>query len=782
MKYFRQIILFLCACCIFSIYAQDNLPRLGMSSIENVIKAMTLEEKANLVVGTGMSMPTPSDGAPGLGYTKDKIPGAAGTTFEIPRLGITSLVVADGPAGVRIDSVRADIPNKTYYATAWPSGTLLASSWDIDLVQQVGIYFGQEAKEYGIDVMLAPALNIHRNPLAGRNFEYYSEDPLVTGKMSAAIINGIQSVGVGTSPKHFAVNNQETNRHRVDAVVSERALREIYLKGFEIAVKESNPWTIMSSFNLVNGTFASENNDLLTIILRDEWGFNGFVMTDWFGGKDPVEQMKAGNDLLMPGTKAQTKKIITAVENGQLDEAVLDRNIKRILNIITQSSSFQKYNYSDKPDLMTHAALARSAATESMVLLKNESVLPFSNKTKTALFGINSYHLITGGKGSGDLYKAYEVSLAEGFINAGYEIDKELKIKYDTYLEEYIEASRKKTLMQEFLNPSPPIPEMVIDKALIERKAKEQDIAIISLGRNAGEGRDRTVTEDYQLTNEESALIKNVADAFHQNDKKVLVVLNINGIIEVDKLEDYADAILLAWLPGLEGGNAMVDIISGKVNPSGKLATTFPLSYEDDPTSQNFPGGERYEQKNEESKSDRKFISTVTHEEGVYLGYRYYNTFDVKTAYEFGYGLSYTKFKYSKLKLGSKRYKDKMLVTLTVTNTGKIAGKEVVQLYITAPTTSVDKPVYELKGFAKTKLLKPGESEKVTFMIEVTELASYVTKRSAWVADAGTYIIKIGASSRDIRLEGTFSLNDEIVVEKTSKALAPLKNINELSN
>ncbi|HLG39963.1 MAG TPA: glycoside hydrolase family 3 C-terminal domain-containing protein [Chitinophagaceae bacterium] len=749
---------------------------------KELVSKMTLEEKVNLVVGMGMNIPGLINNSPIVGQTMDKVPGAAGTTYGISRLGLPNTVVADGPAGLRIEPFRNKDSSKTYYATAWPVATLLASSWDTKLVNEVGKAMGNEVKEYGVDVILGPGMNIHRNPLGARNFEYYSEDPVVTGKMAAAMVNGIQSNGVGTSIKHFAANNQETNRNTVNTIVSERALREIYLKGFQIAVKESHPWTVMSSYNYINGKYTSEDYDLLTTILRKEWGFKGLVMTDWFGGKDAVEQMKAGNDLLMPGNAGLKKAITDAVNNASLDVKVLDENTERIVNYILASPAYKNYSFSNKPDLKAHAAIARTAAAEGMVLLKsNGNTLPLAANIKNiAAFGNTSYEFISGGTGSGDVNEAYTISLVQGLSSAGYKLDDEIKNTYTAYLDDYKTKHPKKGFFQEFMNPTPPAPEMKVDENILAKKAAENEIALITIGRNAGEGRDRKAENDFNLSGAETALIKNVSAAFHAKNKKVAVVLNIGGVIETASWRDHVDAILLAWQPGLEAGNAVADILSGKVTPSGKLATTFPMKYEDDPSAKNFPGKEFPEKGTTGNFGIKMVPAEVSYEEGIYVGYRYYNTYNVKPAYDFGYGLSYTDFKYSGLVLNSKTFTNEITATITVTNTGKMPGKEVVQLYISAPAGKLDKPSMELKGFAKTNLLKPGQSQKLSFTIKPEDLSSFNTDAAAWIADAGTYTVKAGSSSENIEGTASFGLPKDMVTEKTNKVMMPQAPINEL--
>ena len=723
-------------------------PQLGKDSLDKVVAAMTLEEKAHLVIGTGMA--GSSGEAPVVGETRNLVPGAAGTTYPIPRLGIPAIVLADGPAGLRINPLREGDAN-TYYCTHFPIGTLLASTWNTELVEQVGQAIGNEVLEYGTDVLLAPALNIHRNPLCGRNFEYYSEDPVVSGKTAAAYVRGVQSNGVGTSIKHYALNNQETNRMKNDVRVSPRAVREIYLKGFEIAVKESQPWTVMSSYNFVNGVYTSESKDLQTTMLRDEWGFKGMVMTDWFGGADAAAQMWAGNDMLQPGRPGQFEDIVEGVRSGRLSEADLDRNVRRVLELIVKSPRFKGYEFSNKPDLKAHAAVTRQSAVEGMVLLENNGVLPLASEiSRVAVFGTTSYDFIAGGTGSGNVNRAYTVSLLEGLRNAGYAIDAELEKTYTKYIKEETERLNPKSddPMAMFM-PKIRAGEFVPSAGLLDKMVRANDVAIITLGRNSGEFFDRKVA-DFTLTEQESGMIEAVCAAFHKAGKKVVVILNVGGVIETASWKNLPDAVLLAWQAGQEGGNSVADVLKGVANPSGKLTMTFPVRYEDHASSRNFPIDMAFGMfgKDKDAEPQRN-VDYTEYEEGIYVGYRWFDKQGLEVSYPFGYGLSYTRFEWSEASVKSSR--GETAVSVKVTNTGKIPGKDVVELYVAAPQGELDKPVKELKAYAKTRELQPGESQLVTLKVKNSDLASYDESASAWVTDAGHYDFMLGSSSRDIR-------------------------------
>jgi beta-glucosidase len=740
----------------------SGTPQLGKASLDKIIDSLTLEEKVQLLVGTGMAG-FGNNSNPVVGATQSLVPGAAGTTYPIPRLGIPAIVLADGPAGLRIAPKREGSAD-TYYCTAFPVATLLASTWNTELVESVGAAIGNEVLEYGADVLLAPALNIHRNPLCGRNFEYYSEDPLLSGKTAAAIVRGVQSNGVGTSIKHFAANNQETNRQKNDAQVSPRALREIYLKGFEIAVKESQPWTVMTSYNMINGVAASESRELLTDILRDEWGFKGTVMTDWFGGYDAVKQVIAGNDLLMPGRPDQHQAIVDAVKAGTLSIDAVNTNVRRILQLIAASPRFKGYAFSNKPDLKAHAEVTRRSAAEGMILLKNSNAaLPLPGTAKSvAAFGITSYDFIAGGTGSGDVNEAYTVSLGEGLRNAGYQLNNDLQTLYENHIA--VENEKNKPDPNNpfaLFMPKIRAAELLPDAAALAQSAAASDVALITIGRTSGEFEDRE-TSDFYLSETEKLLINNVAKAFHQAGKKAIVILNIGGVIETASWKEQPDAILLAWQAGQEGGNTVADVLSGKVNPSGKLPMTFPLALEDVPSYPNFPRDYKPANPMETmmggstASANRPNIDFTRYEEDIYVGYRYYSTHHREVSYPFGYGLSYTTFEYTDATVKEK--KGLYTVSVKVKNTGVTAGKEVVQLYVSAPAGDLPKPAQELKAFAKTKALKPGETQTVTLTFTTHDLASFNEAKNDWVTDAGEYRLQIGASSQDIKQRVNFNV------------------------
>ena len=753
---------------------------------EEVMSKLSLEDKAHFVIGVGMKGFSGNDAV--IGATESLVPGAAGTTYPLDSLGIPAVVLADGPAGLRIDAKREG-DSASYYCTHFPIGTLLASTWNTQLVEEVGQAIGEEVKEYGADVLLAPALNIMRNPLCGRNFEYYSEDPVVAGKTAAAYILGVQKNDVGTSIKHFAANNQETNRMNTDAHISQRALREIYLKGFEIAIKESKPWTVMTSYNYINGTYASESKDLVTTILRDEWGYEGTVMTDWFGGKDGAKQMWAGNDMLQPGKDEQFDSIVAGVKSGKLDIADLDRNVKRVLNLVEKSPRFQGYQYSNKPDLKAHAAVTRQSAAEGMVLMKNNKALPFDQDIKNvALYGCTSYDFIAGGTGSGNVNHAYVVSLVDGLKNAGYVISDELKTKYETYiadskkkadaaLKEMEKKDPKNAMLVKFLPGTLPAEkQFTIDE--LTKQAKAADVAVITIGRISGEFMDRNVS-NFNLNDSETKLIKQVCDVYHKAGKQVVVLLNIGGVIETASWKDLPDAILCAWQAGQEGGNSVVDVLSGKQSPSGKFTMTWPIKFTDAYSSKNFPIDQdpRIDMLNQGQKGNVKNVDYTDYEEDIYVGYRYFDSFNVPVSYPFGFGLSYTTFEYSDAKIAEKDggYE----VNVTIKNTGSYEGKEVVELYVSAPDNkAANKPVKELKAFAKTKSLKPGESETVTLNVKAADLASFDETASAWVVANGEYEFIVAASAQDVK--ATLKATAQALQTKANDVLKPNVKLNLL--
>jgi len=671
------------------------------ASIDKVVAAMTLEEKSKLIAGVGMANPDL------------KVNGAAGGTFPIPRLGIPQVVVTDGPAGIRLGGV---IGGETEYATAFPIPSAMAATWDFDQIKAIATAMGAEAKAFGIDLLLGPALNIQRDPLNGRNFEYYSEDPYLAGKITTAFVQGLQAQGVGATLKHYAANNQETDRNAINEIISERALREIYLSAFEMAVKEAKPWSIMSSYPKINGEHGAQNPYLLTDILRKEWGFDGFVMSDWFAVKDPILGLSAGNDLIMPGGARPGSKdpspdqiVLDAVKAGQLSEEVLNNNVRTILKIVLKTPVFNGNTITNTFDAAAHAAIARAAAADGMVLLKNDAnTLPLQNVKTMAVIGKNAKQFIIGGGGSAQVNADPKkiVSLFDGLKAAGYALlDAEEGLSSD-------------------------------DAAKL---AQASDVAVISIGRGSSEGFDRY---SMAMHSEETAMIRTVADAYHAAGKKVVVLLNIGAPVEMTEWNDAADAILLTWQPG-QDASAVADVLAGNVNPSGKLPETFPKYYAQVPSYGNFPG----------------YNGTVIYGEGIYVGYRYYDTKGVEPLYPFGFGLSYTTFEYNNLKLSAPQMdldkNETLTVAVDVTNSGKVAGKEVAQLYIHDNASRLDRPYQELKGFQKIAL-NPGETKTVTFTVDTRALSAYDPAIKDWNAEAGRFTVRVGSSSRDIRAEAEF--------------------------
>ncbi len=751
--------------------------------IEALIASMTLEEKIGMTVGDGRFLPAVNV----AGENNVEVPIAnRNSKMLIPRLSLRTTALTDGPSGINKGPAPEGATDYTY-TTSFPTSTCLAATWNTEMVENIGKAFGNELLEYDYDLVLMPALNLHRNPNCGRSFEYYSEDPLLSGKLSASMVNGLQSNGVGATLKHFLANNQESNRRKYNAVISQRALREIYLRGFEIAVKESKPKAIMTAYNKLNGFYTPEIPELLQDIVRKEWGFDGLYMTDFdmhYG--DAVAQVRAGINMIMGGSENEHTEITSAIKNKIIDESTLDENLFYNMKLKLGSPSMKGYIPSMKPDLEAHAKIAREAAGEGMVLLKNiNNTLPISNEKTVALFGKISYYLISAGTGSGGIRSnKYAITVNDGLKSAGFKVLEEMEKNYTDFIEK---TKRENLVPPYFDNPKmrkdngitddqAPVhfkkrlvafskeQRMTIDK--IKKYESKSDVAIITLGRSAGENYENGYIP---ITEIELDLVRDVSEVFHEAEKKVIVVLNVAGVWETASWRDYPDAILFAWLPGQEGGHAVADIITGAVNPSGKLPDSFPLKYEDVPSAITFPG----------LPVDEPVNSFYT--DGIYVGYRYYNSFNIPTAYEFGYGLSYTTFDYSDLKLSSDSFSSKMKVTVTVKNTGKVAGKEVAQLYLAAPMTEIEKPVQELKGFAKTKLLKPGESQQLSFELDERSLASFWSGISAWVADKGEYEVRIGASSKDIRLKTSFNLESEIIVEKVHDVLYPNFMMKEIS-
>lgn len=670
--------------------------------IKSLIAEMTLEEKASLCSGKD------------FWHLKG-----------IERLNIPSIMVTDGPHGLRKQAGEGDHVglNDSVPAVCFPTASATASSWDVNLMKAMGEALGKECLQEQVSVLLGPGANIKRSPLCGRNFEYISEDPYHTGEMAAAFINGVQSQGIGTSLKHYAVNNQEFRRMSIDAVVDERTLREIYLAGFEKAVKQAQPWTVMCAYNKVNGTFCSDHQKLLMDVLKEEWGHLGLVVTDWGACNNRVEGIKVGMELEMPSSGGlNDEKIVDAVKEGNLDEAKLDQAVERILELISKAESNKRDNY--KYDVDAHIKLAKKAAVESAVLFKNDdNILPLNKKMKIAVIGEFAKTPRYQGSGSSLINPIRLDSAYDALIEQGIDFDyyKGYNIKSD-------------------------LPDSTLISEAKEGVTKADCVVIFAGLTNdyESEGFDRTHMNMPESHNE---LIKQVAKV----NSNVIVMLQ-NGAPVTIPWHGQIKGILECYLGGQAGGSAVVDILFGKSNPSGKLAETFPIKLEENPSYQWFPMGPK----------------TIEYREGIYVGYRYYDKAQKSVLYPFGHGLSYTTFKYSDLKLSSDHIQENegLEVHVSIENTGDVYGGEIVQLYVSDIESTIFRPEKELKAFKKV-WLHPGEKKTITFKLDQRSFAYYNINIKDWHVETGEFKILVGASSRDIRLESNIhvtSENESVVV------------------
>ena len=698
---------------------KNGYVQLSEDAVACVVAVMSLEEKAKLTSGT----------------TSATKKGVVGATLAIKKYGIPSIGFSDGPAGVRSDLKTS--------AVWYPSVTNISSSWDIELIYRVGEAIGLDGRAFGTDILLAPGMNIQKNIFGGRNFEYSSEDPILTGYLMRAYVDGVQSTGIGAEIKHFAVNNQETSRVIYSANVTERALREIYLKAFGIVVRDSDPWVVMSSYNRINRNHNATERELLVNILREEFGFDGMVTSDWGGVTGSIDhKINAMNDLNMPGNAEDPAFLVAAVQNGTVSMEALDVCCYNILSVVAKTRT-AKGEGKENVDYTAHAELARQAAENSFVLLKNQDALPYKKGTVVALFGNGCTQTVYGGGGSGVVHSKSNVSIFDGIASSN-----DLTL-YDE------NGSPFRSCKPHDANDASV--DIVVTEEYAKQCAKNAATAIIVLSRQAIEGVDSSNRPgDYRLNQTELDMIARVCDAFHAQGKKVTVLINTGNPIETASWQNQVDAILYIGYAGEQTGHAVANVLSGNASPSGKLTATWPLTFESTPAYDYFPGG----------------LHDVTYYEDIYVGYRYYETFGVDVAYPFGYGMTYTQFTYSD-PIFTYNQDSSVTVSVTVTNTGHAAGREIVQCYVSKPETTLEQVKLELGGFAKTALLEPGQSETVRIMVTEDALKSYDEQDSAWILDCGTYTVAIGASVQDIKFTDTFTVDQKQIALDVENQCVP---------
>ncbi|KAL7718486.1 beta-glucosidase [Entamoeba marina] len=725
---------------------------------------LNTSQKLRLVFGHSITLEKNTPFPPTKEEHEALVPGAAG--LIIPTIKNKSVVLGDGPAGLRIAPpgegksqtdfyTSINLKENKYYSTAFPTGICVAATFDTSFGYEIGLGMGYDCCRSEVGCLLGPALNIHRHPLNGRNFEYYSEDPRLAGEMAKSVVEGIQSTGTAACIKHFAANNQETERRSVNVIMSERALREIYLENFRIALM-ANPLSLMTSYNKLNGFYTCQSKELMQI-LRNEMGYNGLVMTDWFAGDDAVQTLLADNNLIEPGTLKQYNDVQNELKtNSDLLRSV-NSSVDKIISFTQQIQQ--------KQDLVVNPKeIARKVAANGCVLLKNQhDVLPFSNG-KIALFGTSSYIPFTTGIGSGAVNNEKDISIEEGFISANYQMNQQLQNIMKNHVKQ--QSSREQEMFEIF-PLTKDYEEPILSNEIYEQIAKDSDLAVITIGRICGEFYDRKVNT-FTLQPNEHQLIQQISTAFHNQNKRVVVLLNIGGPIEMESWKDYVDSILVVWFGGEQCGNAIVDIVSGKVNPSGRLPTTFPLSL-DKVSGWSFPG------------NDQIKPTEVIHFEDIYVGYRYYTTFNIPVSYPFGFGLSYTKFHYDSITVSVDLDKKFITIQGSVKNIGNSNGKEVIQCYIGSPDGVVEKPKVELRRFTKTRVLSPNESMTFGFDIPFRDFASYNQVDNTWILDNGVYNVYINSDALTTIISSNFTLPNAIVVEKTNSLCSPPKQFKTLS-
>ena len=712
-----------------------GLPQLSEESVKWVIANLTLEEKTKLLVAWSAT-----------------IAGLAGSSYEIERLGVPKFEFADASSGLRLMSS----------SMAYPSLTNLASTWNDDLMGDLTKHIASDFSAYGVDILLGPGLNIQKNIFGGRNFEYFSEDPYLTGMMAANYTNGLQANGIGACLKHYAANSQETSRGSSSSEVTERALREIYLKGFGYALKYSDPYTVMTSYNRINGRYGCANKDLIQTVLRDEFGFKGYVMSDWEASGARVQSVNAGNDMYCgsPKPEEEAKVIFDAVKNGKIKESQVDFCCENILSVAAKCEVMTRKRVSkqitNKPE--KYESIRRVGA-ESMVLLKNDNAtLPFNNK-KVAMFGNASYVTEHCGYGACYVYASDFVSIYDGLAAVdGISVYRTAAKMYDGV------KQHEAVVNSQLINPANDPLEVRVTEDIAREAAANSNIAIFTISRISREGVDHMDSiGDYYLNLTEREAIENLSREYHAKGKKLIVLINTGNPIEVESWKDLADAIVYIGLSGEQIGNSVADLLTGKENFSGKLTSTWPLDYTYTPASEYFPGNSE----------------TAIFYEDIYVGYRYYTTFDVDVSYEFGYGMSYTTFEYSDFNVTKNG--NEYELSVKVKNTGDTAGKEVVQFYVSKPDGKNEQPKIELVGYGKTPVLNPGEEAVITSTVTYDELKTYYVDSSDWIIEQGTYKFSVGASVEDIKASSDVTVDSEILVLDVENISGPRVDFTPLS-